>query len=263
MRFSVRARNISISAGAMKALNEFTKIEPKAMAGSDSAKLALLFVRQQIDERLNLAVLDISSVLAEVECEKDRAIQLRTHLMHVTNKHVKVLNIGSIVVGAVATVVSSVISLYKPNDNLLIQSVSIAGATVGGYLALKQIFISRKAYFNHPRNHLRDIWQNSSRPTTFPPNVWHFLTKQYIVDGKSMTGRQMLIKQFIDIGAMAKTNKRDNTNRASLFFGNGGYYTVNTLTDRINMLELLETEINLMKYDLKRLHQEILIGNLR
>jgi hypothetical protein len=262
-RFSLRARNIAISAGAMKSLNEFTLLEPIAKSGSDSAKLALLFVRQEIDERLSLSFLDISSVLAEIECEKDRAIQLRNHLNQVTNKRIKILNIGSIFIGALATVISGVVSLYRPNDNVLIQEVSIIGATVGGYLAIRQIFIQRKAYFNHPRNHLRDIWFNSSRPTTFPPNVWHFLTKQFIVDGKSMTGRQLLIKQFIDVGALSQKNKRDKTNRISLFFGDGGFYTVNHLTDRINMLELLETEINLMKYDLKRLHQEILIGNSR
>jgi hypothetical protein len=262
-RFSLRARNVAVSAGAIKALNKFTHLEPKAMAGSDSAKLALLFVRQEIDERLSLAVLDISSVQAEIECEKDRAIQLRNHLTQVINKRVKVLNISSIVVTALATVVASGVSLVKPSDNTLIQEVSIVGAVVGGYLALRQIFVQRKAYFNHPRNHLRDIWLNSSNPQTFPPNVWHFLTKQFIIDGKTMTGREFLIRQFIDIGALAEKNKRDKTNRISLFFGEGGYYTVSQLSDRINLLELLETEINLMKYDLKRLHQEILMGNVK
>jgi hypothetical protein len=259
-RFSLRARNIAISAGAMGALNKFTQLEPKAIAGSDSAKLALLFVRQEIDERLSLAVLDISSVQAEIECEKDRAIQLRNYLTLVINKRVKVLNISSIVVTALATVVASGVSLAKPNDNTLIQEISIVGAVVGGWLAFKQIFVQRKAYFNHPRNHLRDLWFNSSNPQTFPPNVWHFLTKQFIIDGKTMTGRELLIKQFIDIGALAKSNKRDKTNKVALFFGDGGYYTVGQLSDRINLLELLETEINLMKYDLKRLHQEILMG---
>jgi hypothetical protein len=260
-RFSLRARNIAVSAGAMRALNEFTRLEPKAKAGSESAKLALLYVRQEIDERLSLAVLDISSVLAEIECEKDRASQLRNHLLLVINKRVKILNIGSIFVGALATVVSSGVSLIRPNDNVLIQEVSIIGATFGGYLALRQIFVQRKGYFAHPRNHLRDIWLNSSKPLTFPPNVWHFLTKQFTIDGKQFTGRELLIRQFIEIGALDLPNKKDKTNRVSLFFSDGGEYSVSHLSDRINMLELLETEINLMKYDLKRLHQEILIGN--
>ncbi|MFL5728573.1 MAG: hypothetical protein ACJ75J_03705 [Cytophagaceae bacterium] len=259
-RFSLRARNIATSVGAMHSLNKFTLLEPKAQRGSDSAKLALLFVRQEIDERLNLALLDVSSVLAEIDCEMERALQLRNYLVQVTNKRVKILNICSIVVGAVGTLVSSAISLKDPAANDAIQEASIIGATAGGYLALRQIFVKRTAYFSHPRNHLKEIWLGAN-PQAFPPNVWHFMTKEFSVDGKTMTGREMLINEFKEIQVLGK-DSADKERRVDLFFGDGGEYSVDMLSDRINMLELLETEINLMKYDLKRLHQEVLLGSM-
>jgi hypothetical protein len=260
-RFSLRARNISISVGAMHSLNKFTLLEPLAHKGSDSAKLALLFVRQEIDERLSLALLDVSTVQAEIDCEIERATQLRNYLTQVTNKRVKILNIGSIVVGAVGTLVSSAISVDNPNANIPIQEASIIGAVAGGYLAMKQLFVRRSAFFAHPRNHLKEIWENPSRPVAFPPNVWHFMTKEFSVDGKKLTGRDLLLNEFREIRILGE----DSTERkklTKLFFGDGGEYNIDHLSDRINMLELLETEINLMKYDLKRLHQEVLLSNM-
>ncbi|HXA02049.1 MAG TPA: hypothetical protein VNW99_08675 [Cytophagaceae bacterium] len=260
-RFSLRARNISISIGAMHSLNRFTLLEPLAHQGSDSAKLALLFVRQEIDERLSLALLDVSTVQAEIDCEKERAMQLRNYLTQMTNKRVKILNIGSIVVGAVGTLISSAISLNDPAANIPIQEASILGAVAGGYLALRQIFIRRSAFFAHPRNHLREIWENPSRPIAFPPNVWHFMTKEFPLDGRNLSRRQLLLNEFREIRILGK-DSTDRQERIKLFFGDGGEYNVEHLSNRINMLELLETEINLMKYDLKRLHQEVLLSNI-
>jgi hypothetical protein len=260
-RFSLRARNIAISVGAMHSLNKFTYLEPRAKGDSDSAKLALLYIRQEIDERLSLALLDVSAVQAEIECEKERAMQLRNYLIQVTNKHVKILNIASIVVGAVGTIISSAISLDRPDANIPIQEAAIVGAVAGGYFAMKQIFIKKSAFFAHPRNHLRDIWDNPARSVTFPPNVWHFMTKEFSLDGKTQTGRQLLINEFDEIGVLGE-DSTEWKKRTLLFFGNGGEYNVELLSDRINMLELLESETNLMKYDLKRLHQEILLGSI-
>jgi hypothetical protein len=260
-RFSVRARNISISVGAMHSLNKFTFLEPLAHNGSDSAKLALLFIRQEIDERLSLALLDVSTVQAEIDCEIERAMQLRNYLTQVTNKRVKILNIASIVVGAVGTLISSAISVDNPNANIPIQEASIIGAVAGGYLAMRQIFIRRSAFFAHPRNHLREIWENPDKPVAFPPNVWHFMTKEFSVDGSTRTGRQLLLNEYNEIRVLGE-DSTDRKERIKLFFGEGGEYNIEHLSDRINMLELLETEINLMKYDLKRLHQEVLLANM-
>jgi hypothetical protein len=260
-RFSLRARNISISVGAMHSLNKFTLLEPLAQAGSDSAKLALLFVRQEIDERLSLALLDVSTVQAEIDCEIERATQLRNYLVQVTNKRVKILNIGSIVVGAVGTLVSSAISVDDPTANIPIQEASIIGAVAGGYLALRQIFIRRSAFFAHPRNHLREIWESPAKPAVFPPNVWHFMTKEFPLNEKMITGRDLLLKEFKEIRILGE-EPAEREKRTKLFFGDGGEYDIDHLSDRINMLELLVTEINLMKYDLKRLHQEVLLGNM-
>jgi hypothetical protein len=261
VRFSLRARNIAASVGAMPTLNKFAFLEKKSITGSDSAKLALLYVRQEIDERLSLALLDLSSVLAEIDCERERAIELRSYLQNLINRKVKTLNIASIVVGSAGAIAAGTVSIYEPDANKTIQFISITAAIGSGYWALRQIFIDRKAYFSHNRNHLTDIWEGPKQSAIYPPTIWHFINKEFTSNGKITTGRQILIKQFEESGLMTKGSKQYNQ-RAILFFGKGGNYNIDDLSDRINMLELLETEINLMKYDLKRLHQEIIRADI-
>jgi hypothetical protein len=151
IRFSLRARNIAASVGAIPSLNKFAALEKSANTESDSAKLALLFVRQEIDERLSLALLDISSVLAEIDCEQERAIELRSYLQTLINRKVKTLNIASIVVGSAGAIVAGTVSIYEPDANKTIQFISIAAALGSGYWALRQIFIDRKAYFRRTK----------------------------------------------------------------------------------------------------------------
>jgi len=75
----------------------------------------------------------------------------------------------------------------------------------------------------------------------------------------SLSKREVLINEFEDTGILGRVNSKDKDANIKLFFSNGGRYNVDQLTDRINMLEMLETKINFMKYDLKRLQQEVMI----
>jgi len=153
-RFSKRALNIASSIGLTELLNKFTHLEELSNHGSDSAKLQLLFVRQEIDEKLTLEFLDVSALLAEIDCDQQKMIEIRSFLQEVINRRVKYLNIGSIVTGSVFSVLSGGIAIRKPEENNLINATAIAGAVVGGYLAIRQIFVSKSIEVSHERNPL-------------------------------------------------------------------------------------------------------------
>lgn len=254
-RFSPKALAIAQTMGMTSLLNELAGLETTFSQRSPGNRF--LFIRQEISEQLILNLLNISTVLAEINCEQQRLLEIRNLLQEKINREVRWLNILSIVVGSVATVISSGVSLAKPNANNFIQGTAIVGGALGGYLALNQIFVNKKIEICQNRNHLADLWNMPVNSTIYPPNLWFSMTA-IKNPGDSLTLREKIIGDFRKSGILDPKEKGFQKKKAT-FFGSKGVYSVDLLTERIDLLEMIATRINLLKYDIKRLQQEVII----
>ncbi len=110
--------------------------------------------------------------------------------------------------------------------------------------------------FYHPRNALKEIWIAPEASSIFPPSVWYYLTYE-----NSNKTEKSLRLQFLDkwlgFGQIADTKEKNKEKVYNLFFGEGGKYTADQLTNRANMHDQIEAHINLMKQDLKQLALEL------
>jgi hypothetical protein len=254
-RFSRRVIRIAASLGITNLLNEFAQLESETKT-DQSKQLKLDETRQKAYGQINLATIEISSVLAELECEANRASALKTYIEAQINERINRLNILSITVGAISGMIVGMLNIKNTNNQIsvpLIEGIGVVGAAAGGYWALRQLAISRKAEFKHTRNHLQDIKENPQTSYIFPPAIWHFLITPFKIRDSTTTGRDILLRTFQNAGAM------EDAKITAILFGKGGLYSVEMLGMRMNMLQLLITEINLMKYELKRLYQELLL----
>lgn len=248
-RFSRRAIAISKDINVYPILCEYTRME----AQTDKESIKFLLVKQELNQRISLAMNDITSALAELTCEKARTIEVQNYLNSKINRNIARVTVASIIVGAAATVVASTISLEE-GENEYEQGVAIAGAVVGTYLGFKALASKRKIRFMHPRNHLQEFWEEKSTSRIFSPVIWNFVSKNFNLKGENTTGKKEVIKRWASSNLLKKGDMQEK-----LFMGTGGAYSAEDLATRINMYEVIEAEIDLIKYDLKRLQQELLL----
>lgn len=255
-RFSRRAIAIAKDINVYPLLCEYVrKIE-----ASNKEDIKFLILKQELNQRVALANNDIASFLAELTCEKARMIETQNSLNAWINRSVSRVTVASIVVGAAATVAASVISLKEigdENSNKLEQGTAIAGAVVGTYLGFKALASKKKIRFMHTRNHLQDFWEEKATSRIYPPTIWNFINKAFNLKGENTTGKNEVLKKW----ASSNLLKKGETEKEALLMGSGGLYSADHLAIRMNMYEDIEAEIDLIKYDLKRLQQELILVN--
>ena len=261
-RFTPRVLSVAADIGVLSILNEFIILEKKGKARTTDENIEFLSVRQNIDERISLAGIEISSTLSEIECEQDRALAMQNFINNEITKKVKRRTIISILAGAVTTVLASTLTLKEAEQYWIETSVS-GGAVVGGVYALLTFNVNYRGEFNHQRNYLADIWNNPKQPSTFAPMVWHFLTRELEKTDKSEVVREKIVKKWVELEFLDKSDDKKYQEDLALYFGKGGKYDANTISTRVLMLDFLETEIAEMQQELKQFRQEILLYSLK
>ena len=261
-RFTPRVLSVAADIGVLSILNEFIILEKKGKNRSTDENIAFLSIRQNIDERISLAGIEIFSTLAEIECEQDRALAMQNFINNEINKKVKRRTIISILAGAATTVAASALTLKEAEQYWVETSVS-GGAILSAVYAFATLNVNYQAEFMHQRNYLADIWFNPKQPTTFAPMVWHFLTRELEKTDKKDVVRDKIVKKWIELEFLDQSDKDKHEVEKTLYFGKGGKYDANTIAIRVLMLDFLETEVSEMKQELKQFRQEILLYSLK
>lgn len=255
-RFSFQSLNAAHAIGILDLLTEMVHLKKTYKANPTAENhIQILELSQKIYQRLNIASLEISAVASEMDCEEERADQIAKYLKGKQDNSETKLTVGAIVVGAAGAITAGILLAKGDEGNapeLIGIGAGMAEATFGLLILLKK----RKVEFYHPRNALRDIWTAPETSTIFPRSVWYYLTYEN-PDTPDKSLRQQLIDKWLGFGQIADTKNKNKDKVFNLFFGEGGKYTADQLTNRANMYDQIEAQINLMKQDLKLLALEI------
>lgn len=65
------------SIGMLEDMYELYRLYTDTSQKIDSLRYALLLKRQEIDDKLSLTLLDIQAVQAEIDCEQERAFEMK------------------------------------------------------------------------------------------------------------------------------------------------------------------------------------------
>jgi hypothetical protein len=253
-----RVREIAAAINVLGLLSELRRFE-REVAERPEIAWRLLKTRQQISHRIALAAFDVTSTVAELDCEESRADHvadgLREMLQERADRDLFLVFAGDLWIGIIAG------SLLLAGQD----TASAANAIFGGLFATgigsASAFADETHAFHHPRNHLHDIHEGPSHSTLFPASVWRYLNgPSWILPGETI--RQALMEYWkeegllyqTDAGPDNDTNKKHN----ELFFGEGGVYRIKELRLRAEMLDHLKSEVLRMGQDLNNLLYEVL-----
>jgi hypothetical protein len=125
---------------------------------ADSAhELRRLSLRQEMAQRILVAQTESAAVVAELDCEGERANLAGIYLDNLNSKYNHHLTIASVVAGALTTAATALISQHNAQA-----AVGISGGLISAALALSTINPKgRKIEFYHERNLLRPIWDQT------------------------------------------------------------------------------------------------------
>lgn len=215
-------------------------------------------LRRKLLARLQLATLEVSSLVAEIECEVHRADEVQDRLKTLQSSRTTFQTILGVIFGGLANILSGGISMaVQAGDAGNIASV--AGGALEVLFGSSANFTTVKQEFSHPHNHLAAFWEGDQENVFFSARVWRFLTQPNVRDLEGHSLRDVMLESWREEGRLGAPGSAQEHSREKLFFGEGGIYTSEDLHAREAMLQQLESSIQLMHQDLETLMREVLI----
>ncbi len=259
-RFSQRARSVAADIGIQAILTEWVRAEARFKAQpTDANRSQLVMLRHDITDRILLATQELTTVLAELTCERTRATELKNYLEQQTDKRVFRLTILSVLAGALSTVASGTLAIAGADDPY-VEGVGMGGAVLSGYWALRASGGFEEADFSHRRNHLTDVQQGPVHSKVYPPIVWHFLTRELEPDKQTQTVRETILERWTELNVLNETATDEQRHQEVLLFGPGGRYNLSDISRRISLMDVLQLEVGSMYQELKQLQQELVLS---
>ncbi len=199
---------------------------------------------RKIQNRVLLASTEISSIVAELDCEGERADQIANYLDQRDQRRIRNLTVFSIVVGSATAVVAAFVTNNKAED-----AFSIGGGTIGAGLGVAAAFSSnRSVHFIHKRNLLSDVWGDSEESSIYSPFIWYVLNEKFFSNSGQYSMRHNIRQRWKDYLLKGTTAEQQE-----LYFGSGGDYQSDDLHARSNMLNQLQASLLTINQNLQSL----------
>ena len=243
---------------ALAAANRFGLLPAlHRLAAAPAGSLARLGERQRVGEQLSALALAVSSTAAELDCEEERADQIADYLLDRAGSRVRTFTLLSILLGALGTVVTGVMSLLEVRKTLY-RPIGIAFGLAGATLGLLTLRTSEASVdFRHRRNALAAIGRGPAATPVFPAAVWDHLNQPHPDAPAALSPRQTLLQRWQTTGELGAKDEADKQHLLHLLFGPGGTYKASELRIRANFYDQLESSVALMKADVFLLSQQV------
>ncbi|UUC45857.1 hypothetical protein [Flavobacterium cerinum] len=253
-QLSFRSLNVANAIGVLDLMSDYVAVQKKYKKNPTiENRLTQLEMAQKLNQRINNASLEVSAVSSEMDCEEERTSQIADFLKGKEDETESKLTVGAIIIGATGAIASGLLIDKGNTGDYIGLGTGITEATLG-LLILRN---KRNIEFYHHRNALRDIWEGHPVSAIFPPAVWYYLNYSNPNESEKVSFRREIIEKWMNFGQIADEKSKKKTQLLELYFGNGGKYSAQELDNRANMYDQLESQINLMKQDLKALSTEL------
>ncbi len=239
--FSNNAISIANDIGLIPSLLEYL-----SLGGKNKSQNRKLFIMKEVQERVTLAQMELSSMTALADCERGRGMQLASHLDTLTNDETNRLAVRSILSTVTGTVLSAVIELTGGTPQLY-KAADVIFALLAGHYAYQSLSLDIKGYLAHKNNILRELKDNPQKPELFYASVWNFLNNENYPNEISER------REILRLWEQNKGTEEDE----NLFFSDGGEYTSVQLYKLVSKYDSLKIRMAYMQLELRQLLEEL------
>ncbi|MCC6385338.1 MAG: hypothetical protein LC117_06975 [Bacteroidia bacterium] len=254
--FTFKDLNVANAIGVLSLLSDYVQKNRETVRDpSLQNQVDLIKIRQELNHRIDLASLEISSVTAELDCEEEMLNQIASFLAEKEKRRETLLTVGSIILGSLSAIITGILVSKHDDSNatdMLGVGVGVADATLG----ILMLTGSQKIDLAHKRNILREIWFATETSASYPPAIWYYLNYKNPQEEEGSL-REQLIRNWLDFGQLNGTEKDRRKLDMEVYFGDAGTYSIDEIENRAKMYDQIESLIKLMKQDLRNLTSSI------
>ncbi|MBK8396582.1 MAG: hypothetical protein IPL26_15285 [Leptospiraceae bacterium] len=221
-------------------------LEFLSLGGKNKATNRKLFIMKEIQERITLSQMELSSMIAIADCERDRSMQLASNLDILTNKETSRLAVRSLLSTVTGTSLAAILELAGSTNQLYLAA-DVAFALLAGFFAYQSFNLETKGYLGHKHNLLRELKNKPNKPELFYSTVWNFLNNENYPNEASE--REEILRLWSKYEVTSVDEK--------LFFSDGGNYTSHQLYKLVLKYDTLKTRMAYMQLELRQLLEEL------
>ncbi len=255
-RFSAESIDMAERLGVIRELNAIATAESDE-TGVPGQRRDTLAMRQHIAERMQLANMEVLSMVGMLDCEEERGDQISFFLKEQEDQRIQRITIQAIAVAGVTTVASGGVALAGMSSTAP-EIIAMAGGLTEVGLGWKAWQMKEEIEYGHPVNPLREIHEAPGESELFSPLIWtHLNSRRTAGPRDGLTPRERLIDQWNQLGLLGPDDSQEREARKALLFGDGGVYDARTLEIRNDMIDDVEAAIELLMQDLVQLSREL------
>jgi hypothetical protein len=240
--FSADAIETAEAIGVMGRMQ--TLIETERRPGNG---VPVILARQAVTDRVLLALLDVQATLATIDCEGERADQLRGQLQRNEARRARNLGLAGILIGAGTAALTGGLSLA--GSTAAGDTVGIIGGSTEAGVASMLLFGGSNGMLRTRANLLAEIYRQPAQSALFPPTVWRYLTRRDAPGDSNIA--EEIVAEWRAAGLLDAAEQDDPLFRPE------ARLSIDELERRDAMLDLTEARIALMSRDLRQLLEEV------
>lgn len=244
---------IASSIGILSELQHLANLENKIKNKNDNHDFQVLQLQHRLLSYVVLIMLEVNSVVAEVQCEETKINEIIDHLQKAQTIHNDFMTLASIITSGVTGILGGVFNI---TGNVLADAIiAISGGTASSVFAGYTLFEHTNYSLEHPRNILKEVWDGPEVSKIFPSSIWRFLTSPR---RDNLTPRDGVLDKWKSRLSINIEGTEREKELIELLFSKGGNYKLSDLRTRASMLNILVSTIDLIEQDIEELMREIL-----
>jgi hypothetical protein len=235
-------------------LSRVVRLQEESRQQVEGADLRLLDAGQDLSDRFLQLMVEVSEIVAELDCERARSEELAVRLEEIENDIRNKRTVTAIMAEPIFHILAATSLVF--GMPVVAGGLEIVGNGIRLSFGLAADRVSQDETMSHTHNFLQEVWEGPEHPRLFPPSVWRFLN-QPAKNGSGATRREVILEVWR--GHLGASGSSTEKRRVELFFGSGGVYGVRDLRHRADMLRVLSAFVTLMIHDIGGLFNETLI----
>ena len=216
--------------------------------GEDSELLLELFtIGNRINEGMDLALLEVESVEDLLECTIFQLEKFKARVARANLDSENKLNNAATVLGGAATVITAGVLISNNNqtsDGDFFDWLAVATGVPAVYLAIRAGRVDKRISLEPRYNFVEAIYNNEDSQKLFAPSLWYLMNYPLEVEGEKVTIREAIVEEWKTTESIL--GNPENQEYLPILLNGQGEYTEEMIEVRINMLESLSNNLNLV-----------------
>jgi hypothetical protein len=227
----------------------------KGAAGAPGWSLEELLLRQQITESVIAASLDVDSVAAEIDYEREQTVELRSLWRYKRDRAIGSTNLAVLAAGTGLGIVSGLLQFSKTTSD----AGSAIGFAAGGISTLfslrsfRQVHGGKRPAWILPNMLAAFLGQPEEQHSHYPDDIWAYLNSVPPGAASHASRKEQMLAGWVAAGRIAPPDSPQWKRRIALLTSTNAAdkdLNIELMNERAAMLADVADQVSLMKHDL-------------